>query len=330
MTLAFSYVRFSSLKQQKGESFDRQSDFAAGVCKEHGWTLDESLTLHDLGVSAFRGKNAKVGALGLFLEVVKAGRVPEGSILIIESIDRLSRNKIGEALQLFTSILNSGVRIFTREPQRLYTPDSINDFATLIEPLIYMSRAHEESATKSFRLKDSWTRRRKRAEESGKPMTSNCPRWVEVVDGRFQLIAERAEIVKAIFKMSREGLGANRILKQLVADPVKYPAFGDSGAWRDSYVTQILQNRAAFGEFQPCVRSEDGKPVEDGEAIPNYYPAVVTETEWYVVQSAMKSRFRHYGRPGKDETNLFTGIVFDVEGNSMAVHTFRIVVNKKR
>ncbi len=75
-----------------------------------------------------------------------------GSVLIIESIDRLNRNKVGEALQLFISILNSGVSIVTREPRRTDTQDSINDIAALLEPIIYMSRAHEESATKSFRL----------------------------------------------------------------------------------------------------------------------------------------------------------------------------------
>src|SRR5262245_887480 len=106
MPIAFSYIRFSRKKQQKGESFRRQSEFAGEVCAENAWTLDQSLTLHDLGVSAFRGANAKFGALGCFLEAVRRGRVPKGSVLIIESIDRLSRNKVGEALQLFISILN--------------------------------------------------------------------------------------------------------------------------------------------------------------------------------------------------------------------------------
>src|SRR4051794_32979546 len=60
---AFSYIRFSSKRQAKGESFRRQMEFALEVCAENGWTLDETLTMHDLGVSAYRGANAKVGAL---------------------------------------------------------------------------------------------------------------------------------------------------------------------------------------------------------------------------------------------------------------------------
>ncbi len=45
---------------------------------------------------------------------------------------------------MFISILNSGVSIVTREPRRTYTQASINDIATLLEPIIYMARAHAE------------------------------------------------------------------------------------------------------------------------------------------------------------------------------------------
>jgi DNA invertase Pin-like site-specific DNA recombinase len=324
MPRAFSYIRFSQKKQQKGESFRRQSEFAVEVCAENGWTLDESLTLHDLGVSAFRGANAKVGALGEFLEAVRIARVPRGSVLIIESIDRLSRNRVGEALQLFISILNSGVSIVTREPRRQYTQDSINDIASLLEPLIYMSRAHEESATKSFRLKDVWAKKKERAAREGLPMTRMAPRWLRLTESGYELIPERAETVRTIFKMSRDGLGVQRILNHLVAHQDKHPPFGDSGRWRDSYVLQILSNKAVFGEFQPGMRDESGKKVECGPPVKNYFPAVVSEEEFYAVQAGMKSRFRVGGRPGEFETNLFTGVVYCAHsGTRMAVHTFR-------
>jgi DNA invertase Pin-like site-specific DNA recombinase len=319
---AFSYIRFSSKKQQKGESFRRQSEFAVEVCRENGWVLDESLTLNDLGVSAFRGTNAKVGALGEFLEAIRIGRVLRGSILIIESIDRLSRSKVGEALQLFISILNSGVSIVTREPRRTYTQDSINDIAALLEPLIYMSRAHEESATKSFRLKDAWARKKERAAQ-GIPMTKMAPRWLELTEDGYKLIPDRAATVREIFRLSAEGLGVQRILNYLVANPEKHPPFGDSGRWRDSYVLQILSNRAAFGEFQPQMREEGNRRVDCGPAIKGYFPAVISEELFFEVQAGMKKRFRAAGRPGEYETNLFTGIVFHAEDKTaMSVHTF--------
>lgn len=319
---AFSYIRFSSKKQQKGESFRRQSEFAVEVCEENGWVLDESLTLNDLGVSAFRGNNAKVGALAEFLEAIRIGRVLRGSILIIESIDRLSRSKVGEALQLFISILNSGVSIVTREPRRTYTQDSINDIAALLEPLIYMSRAHEESATKSFRLKDAWARKKERAAQ-GIPMTRMCPRWIELTADGFKLIPTHAATVREIFRLSVEGLGVQRILNYLVANPKKHPPFGDSGKWRDSYVMQILSNRAAFGEFQPQMREEGSKRLDCGQPIKNYFPGAIGEELFFQAQAGLKKRFRATGRPGEFETNLFTGIVFHAEDKKpMSVHTF--------
>lgn len=205
VTRAYSYIRFSSKKQEKGESRRRQWDFAVDICKEKGWTLDDSLTLTDLGVSAFRGKNAKVGALADFLEAIRTGRVLRGSVLIIESIDRLSRNKLGDALQLFISILNAGVEIVTQEPARHYTSESINDLAGMLEPLVYMLRAHEESATKSSRLRDVWGKKKERARASRLALTKNCPRWLELTESGYQLIPERAETVRTIFQLCVEG-----------------------------------------------------------------------------------------------------------------------------
>ncbi len=323
VTRAFSYIRFSSKKQQKGESFRRQMEFPVEVCAENGWVLDESLTLNDLGVSAFRGANAKVGALGEFLEAIRIGRVLRGSVLIIESIDRLSRSKVGEALQLFISILNSGVSIVTREPRRTYTQDSINDIAALLEPLIYMSRAHEESATKSFRLKDAWAKKKERAAASLLPMTRMCPRWIELTEDGFHLIPEHAATVREIFRLSVEGLGVQRILNYLVANPEKHPPLGDSGKWRDRYVMQILSNRAAYGELQPQMREGGNKRVDCGEPIKGYFPAVISEDLFFQAQAGLRGRFRAGGRPGEYETNLFTGIVFHAEDKTtMSVHTF--------
>jgi hypothetical protein len=124
--------------------------------------------------------------------------------------------------------------------------------------------------------------------------------------------------------MSADGLGVQRILHHLVAHPEKHPPFGDSGRWRDSYVLQILSNKAAYGEFQPGMRDDAGRKVECGEPIKSYFPPVVNEERFYQVQAGMKARFRVLGRPGEFETNLFTGIVFHAEDRTkMSVHTFR-------
>src|SRR5687768_602236 len=121
MRRAYSYVRFSDRRQMAGDSLRRQLKLTESYCERHGLTLDDSLRLQDLGVSGFRGKNADVGRLSLFLEAVKQKRVPPGSVLVVENLDRISRDDIDEALVLFMGILKAGVSVVTLSPEREYT-----------------------------------------------------------------------------------------------------------------------------------------------------------------------------------------------------------------
>src|SRR5262245_32464664 len=101
--LAFSYQRFSSPEQGKGDSIRRQDELRDGWLKRNHARLDTSVTLRDKGVSGFTGKhreNPDRNALAAFLKLVKDGRVPRGSYLIVESLDRLSREHIRPALTL--------------------------------------------------------------------------------------------------------------------------------------------------------------------------------------------------------------------------------------
>src|ERR1700721_1277443 len=108
---AYSYVRFSTPTQAAGASQQRQNEKAAKYAQDHGLTLDTELNMTDLGVSAFRGKNTRTGALGGFLEAVDKGYVPKGSYLLIENIDRLSRDDILEAQTVFQQLILSGINL---------------------------------------------------------------------------------------------------------------------------------------------------------------------------------------------------------------------------
>jgi DNA invertase Pin-like site-specific DNA recombinase len=291
--------------------------------------LDDSLRLEDLGVSAFRSKNARVGALAEFLEAVKSGRVAAGSVLILENIDRLSRNKVGIALQLFIGILNAGITIVTATPEREYTQESINDVAALLEPIIYMSRAYDESRVKSSRLCAVWSQRTTLAAVERKPHSAMGPSWIKLTPDGYRLIPERAATIRAIFKMAVEGLGAQRIVQRLVADPKRYPPFGMSQQWNRSYVHQILKNRAVIGEYQPrAVDPETGKRILRGEPIPAYYPAVISEKEFDLARAAIQHPHRKPGRPSSGEKNVFTGLV-KLAGSGYPMHSWTNIYTNK-
>ena len=109
---AYSYIRFSTPDQLNGDSLRRQLDLSKRYAAQHGLVLDENLNLQDLGLSAYHAEHRE-GALGRFLELVKGSRISEGSVLLVESLDRLSREEITEALEQFLAIIRSGVKIVT-------------------------------------------------------------------------------------------------------------------------------------------------------------------------------------------------------------------------
>jgi DNA invertase Pin-like site-specific DNA recombinase len=307
---AYSYLRFSSSKQGDGDSLRRQTVLRDAYCQKHGLILDETLDLNDLGVSGFTGANAKTGALSRFLRAIEDGLVERGSVLIIENLDRLSREQVLDALHIFRQIVKAGVKVVTLKPEREYTAENIGDDFTILEAIFDMMRAHRESKRKSDLGSAAWTNKRNKIK--AKPLTARIPAWLRVVDGRFKDIAEHVEIIRQIFRLAIDGHGQTAIMKRLNAQG-KF--IGRVQRWNKSYVAKILTNRAVLGEFQPHTGSPgDRKPI--GEMIPDYYPRIIPDDDFYRAQNGMQARGQRRGRTGKNVANLFTGIVRDATNGS--------------
>jgi DNA invertase Pin-like site-specific DNA recombinase len=121
----YSYTRFSTPAQSKGDSLRRQTKAAQDWAAAHGLTLDDTLTFHDAGLSAWTGEN-EGGQLGAFREAVKAGVVPRGSVLAIESFDRLSRGGIRKTQRLVEDIIDAGIEIVTLSDGKRYNAAEID------------------------------------------------------------------------------------------------------------------------------------------------------------------------------------------------------------
>jgi len=157
MPKAYSYLRFSSPEQGKGDSFRRQVELARNYAALNGLDLDEGLQFHDYGISAFNGRNAKIGALRHFLDQVEIGNVQKGSYLLVESLDRLTRDEVITALGLFLQIIQAGITLVTLMDGKMYSKQSVNSNpADMFLSLVIMMRAREESETKSKRVKAHW------------------------------------------------------------------------------------------------------------------------------------------------------------------------------
>lgn len=307
--LAFSYVRMSTEKQIKGDSLRRQLEWSQQYAAANNLELDDSL--RDIGVSAWKGNNSKKGALAEFLARVERSEIPRGSYLLVESLDRLSRTQVMDALTLFTGVLRSGINIVTMgPPEQVYTWEGINgDFGQLIITLTVMARAHEESQRKSERIRAAFANKRALSQR-GIRTNSSPPRWItatQVAKGEFTYaLNERAPLIEWIFECSAQGVGFDRIAKELNgrAEPTLKPS---TRGWFFTSISNIVCNRAAIGEYQPH-EDVDGVRVPRGDAITDYYPRVVTD-DLFLRAQKIRHRNRTGGRGGRHFTNLLTDMV---------------------
>ncbi|WP_258035898.1 recombinase family protein [Pseudomonas putida] len=312
MSKVFSYIRFSSAKQSAGDSYARQVKAAKAFCDEHGLELADSreYLFFDKGRSAFKGRHLDdTGELARFLGYVEDGTIPAGSYLVVESLDRLSRERVRDALPRFLDLLAKGINVYTSVDKRLYTKD-YNELDLIIS-IISMSRAHEESATKGGRVSSAWRAKQKEARTTGKPLGKNRPLWLDVTPDGYVLNPGKAAIVHRIFDLSTKGHGSRIIAATLNQEGI--PAFSAgrknfSGLWGFSTVRHILDSRTVLGEYQPHIFI-DGKRTPDGEPIKDYFPSVVTENEFYLAQAARTSRKTHSVTNATTNFNVLAGIL---------------------
>jgi DNA invertase Pin-like site-specific DNA recombinase len=311
--VAFSYLRFSHPDQRKGDSIRRQGELRDAWLKRTGVELDTSLTLEDRGVSGYTGEhrdNPDRHALAAFLELVKQGRIPKGSYFIVENLDRLSREDIIPALSLLLNLIQAGVRVVQLVPVETVF-DAKSSPMHLMMAIMELSRGHSESAMKSERVGGAWREKKRRAAAGGEALTARCPSWLRLVDGKWEVIEAAAAAVRQIYRWATDGHGIGVIVKKLNADGI--PTIGAADYWARSYVAKILSNRAVVGEYQPYAgRAKKRHP--DGEPIPNYYPALLTEQEWYAARAALANRRNKAGRLPKVGVNVFAGLLHDATG----------------
>lgn len=336
--LAYHYLRFSSSKQRTGNSVGRQLAWAKKWCEEKGVILDDTLSISDHAVSAFKGKNRTEGGLSNFLAACRQGRVRKGSFLLVESADRLSREHPLDGFSLVKELLSDfGVVIVTAFPAQEFSRANFDRTGWLLQA--EFQRAYSESLAKSERSKFNNTTKLERAREpipAGEERTgdrivsSNLPAWLTLVGGqvvggtvvdgqvvggkrvggRIVVNKDKAATVRRIFELSSKGYGQRTIMAKMRAEGVQ--PIGSSKVWQDSSVGRILATRAVLGEYQPT-RFVDGRRVPVGEPIKDYYPRIVSDALWAKCREGSRGRVMYRGRVGPSVANLFTGLVWEGE-----------------
>lgn len=301
--LVISYIRWSTAVQGDGDSYRRQKHLADEWCRKHNLTITPEHQLLDAGLSAFTGKNVSDGALGAFLQVVQAGKIPEGSILLVENLDRLSRAHPMVAMSILHSIVEAGIVIVTlgSNEKEYRKPLSMGD---MFQAIIDLSNAHIESDKKRFRTTQNWQRKHGDLLASNLPMTGNCPAWLKLSADKktWTKDEKKVERIQQMFDWCISGLGLPAIAKRLNEQKVMPWAkekrkTGTARMWTIASVNYLLTSRAVFGEFE-------SKRLK--KTYPDYFPVIVSKDDFHRAQTAKLTRLKAgRGRKGTTYTNLF-------------------------
>jgi DNA invertase Pin-like site-specific DNA recombinase len=300
MTSVYSYERVSLPQQALGRGLGRQSDAALAWASSRGLSLDSRLQLSDAGRSASKGEHLTKGALGRFLQLAQAGQLGDAPILLVEAIDRLSRQEPLDAIEtILTGLVGSGVRIVTLEDGAEYSRETLrSDPTKLLVLVVKMQAAYEYSARLGMRMRDSWSGVRDKIRNGivSRPRQF-CPFWCDWSPEHGYRHNAHATTVRQALEMlqDRGSYAAARDLNQ------QGLLMANGKPWTHSIIRRLAANPAVYGAVQLHTRA--GKPTEVHEGI---LPPLVTKEFCDQLRSAMSRRA--YGKPtGRTGTTNWIG-----------------------
>jgi len=311
----YGYCRISTKEQETGEGLIRQKGYLDEYKKAQGIEYEDILIDERSG---FHGHNlSKTSALGRFYQDVREGRIIRPT-LVVENVDRLSRKKLSDALEIMLEMISKySVSFYICSEKRLYREMNLE---TTLMLSLHIERSNSESAAKSTRTKKNWDAM-KRDYKPGQILQYKPPGWIRKIYGppksdgkrgeavKFALIDEHVKSAKLMFQWASEGLGASAIAGKL--DETGRKPWGRKRGeserehslrrWQPILVLNVLASHAAFGEF----RTQDGK-----WTIPNYYPAIIDRKLHVKANKSRKARKPKMtktgdGRPGTIGLTLF-------------------------
>lgn len=283
----YSYQRVSSTSQLDGKGLELQSDAAIlqRLSQEHNLPISEE-TMSDAGKSAYHGEHLK-HELGAFISAIKAGEVAEGSILVVYSLDRLSRLQLGYAKQIYLDLTNNGISIFSMADNYLYRAHTPAD--DILSTIVF-ERAHNESKTKSKRVLGT---AQTKIEDFMKGIRSSDGFPISIGVGRHPIHIDASkkdirphpyyfDMMKKMTELLADGWGISRITEYL-NDNWKAP--NGRPVWNRTVVARLCAHPSLYGRLEITV---DGKEY----SLDDYYPALITADQWRTIQRAKSSRKR--------------------------------------
>ena len=350
MPIAYSYTRVSSGQQVDGGGLERQTDMATAWCARHGYALDTTLDLSDAGRSAYKGEHLTRGALGVFLTLAQQRKLGDDPVLLVEAIDRLSRQEPLDALEeVAFALVRAGVQIVDLEDNRTYDRESLRGDGLII--LVLKARAaHDYSKRLARRLTAHWQQTYDGFRSGNKSNRGGSggrhPFWLQLdtATQRWRVLPEKASTVKLLFELL-ELQGLALTAEELNRRGLPSPA---GRSWASDTVARTATDPAVYGALRVRQRSyldarsahfhwrkakaeaeAAGKPFVDPEPvipevelIAGVYPVVVPQEQFTRVQLLIQQRRHSPASKGTRQDgglSLFQGMVHCERGSSVGV-----------
>jgi DNA invertase Pin-like site-specific DNA recombinase len=254
----------------KGQDEASQKPDLDKWCEQYGYEMTKEYVIH--GRSAYHGKH-RVTLDQMFDDMARG----LFTVLVVWKQDRIERRGMEAALNLISRAKEAGGRIeFVTEPHL----NKLNDMGGRISYAIMAEIAHQESVTKSDRIKIKHTGLKDKGSYIGRPS------WgyeiVKLDDGRKTLVptAEGREWVPVIFRMMIEGHSRLDIAQRLTSAGLK--TMNGNTAWSQQGVGVLISNPAYMGNPR-------NNPTLEIEAL-------VSPSEWQEANYALRDRSTWKGR----------------------------------
>ena len=263
-----AYIRVSTSNEDQLISLEAQRQHYKILIENNDeWQLVDIYS--DEGITGTK-KDRRSGLLRLISDCEK-GKI---DFILTKSISRFARNTI-DCLELVRKLMDLGVHIYF-EKENINT----NSMESELMLSILSSLAENESVSLSENSKWSIRQRFKR----GTYKLSYPPYGYDYIDEMVVVNEEQAQVVKRIFNSVLEGIGTERIARQLNEERIPTKR---NGNWTGSTIRGIVKNEKYTGDvlLQKTFTDEHfNRKVNQGELdqylIENHHEAIITHADF--------------------------------------------------
>lgn len=289
------YARVSTDSDEQFTSYEAQVDYYTNYIKSNpDWEFVEVYT--DEGISALNTKRRD--GFNRMVSDALAGKI---DLIVTKSVSRFARNTV-DSLTTIRKLKDAGCECYF-EKENIYTFDGKGELLLTI----MSSLAQEESRSISENV--TWGQRKAFSDGKIRLPYKQFLGYRKGPDGRPEIVAEEAEIIRLIYKLFLEGETPVSICKRLEKMGIQSPS--GKSRWCESTITNILRNEKYKGDALLQKRFtinflEKKMKVNEGE-VPQYYveqshEPIIDPDDWDLVQIEYARRLsmnRRYSMKGQ-------------------------------